>query len=190
MNLVFQVITLASICIWVLANLFYPASLSDEPVTSVLLRGTNATIINGSEQHGAMYFVTATSVEDTNRLEGRLKEVENRNNELKNQLKDVQTALSDLALAKYSAVIPNGNIPKVVHQTYSSTDLPLNYQTWRNDCISKNPEWEFKLWTDDDNSKLVSDHYPHLVDWRKVNKKKDDLVKLLYLHKFGGECSL
>jgi mannosyltransferase OCH1-like enzyme len=80
-------------------------------------------------------------------------------------------------------------IPKIVHQTYKTRDLPSNYREWRQSCIDLNPDWEFKIWTDDDNQNLVQMHYPHLLSIynnydRKI--KKIDMVRYLMLDHYGG----
>lgn len=52
-----------------------------------------------------------------------------------------------------------------------------------------NPDWEFKLWTDEENLQLVEMHYPELLDlYKGYNQKikQIDMVRILYLHKFGG----
>lgn len=52
-----------------------------------------------------------------------------------------------------------------------------------------NPDWEFKLWTDDDNLKLISEYYPELLELYNsydANIKRIDMIRFLYLHKFGG----
>jgi mannosyltransferase OCH1-like enzyme len=80
-------------------------------------------------------------------------------------------------------------IPKIIHQTYKSNDLPHHFKVWREECIRLNPEWEFKLWTDEDNLQLVEEHYPHMLelynsyDWYI---KRVDMARYLILHKFGG----
>mmetsp|Transcript_27338 Transcript_27338/g.57718 ORF Transcript_27338/g.57718 Transcript_27338/m.57718 type:complete len:320 (+) Transcript_27338:52-1011(+) len=80
-------------------------------------------------------------------------------------------------------------IPRIVHQTYKSTSLPPNFQSWRDECIAQNPTWEFRIWTDEDNLRLVQEHYPHflaLYEGYDSNIKRIDMVRFLYLHKFGG----
>jgi len=80
-------------------------------------------------------------------------------------------------------------IPRIVHQTYKTTDLPPNFKSWRDTCIARNPEWEFKIWTDDDNLQLVKEYYPSMLDLYQsynINIKRIDMVRYLYLHKFGG----
>ena len=80
-------------------------------------------------------------------------------------------------------------IPKIVHQEYKDEDLPANMKAWREGCMRLNPDWEFKLWTDDMNQQLIEEDYPHLLDLyngydQKI--KRIDMIRFVYLHKFGG----
>lgn len=80
-------------------------------------------------------------------------------------------------------------IPHIVHQSYSTTSLPASFTTFRNSCIHLSPSWEFKLWTNTDNRELVATEYPHLLDLYdsyNVKIKRIDMVRYLYLHKYGG----
>ena len=58
--------------------------------------------------------------------------------------------------AKVEAV----NIPKIIHQTGKSHILDektrLRVETW----TSRNPEWNYRFWTDDDIDQFVKDSYP------------------------------
>mmetsp|Transcript_27782 Transcript_27782/g.58700 ORF Transcript_27782/g.58700 Transcript_27782/m.58700 type:complete len:355 (+) Transcript_27782:147-1211(+) len=82
-----------------------------------------------------------------------------------------------------------GKIPKIVHQEWKSRELPPNFKVWNDECIAQNPDWEFRLWTDDDNLKLVEEHYPQLLKlYHNYTEKikRIDMIRFLYLHKFGG----
>ncbi|MBN1364690.1 MAG: hypothetical protein JW976_07800 [Syntrophaceae bacterium] len=51
------------------------------------------------------------------------------------------------------------------------------------------PDWEFRLWTDDDNMLLVERDYPDFLSLYKSYDYpvlKADFARILYLHKFGG----
>ena len=80
-------------------------------------------------------------------------------------------------------------LPRIIHQTYKSNDLPENFRTWRDECKMLNPCWEFKLWTDDDNLNLVKTFYPELLplyEGYDVAIKRIDAVRYMMLHKYGG----
>lgn len=62
-------------------------------------------------------------------------------------------------------------------------------QAWREECRRINPDWEFKLWTKISNRQFVEENYPELLglyDGYSQGIKRIDMVRLLYLHHFGG----
>ena len=80
-------------------------------------------------------------------------------------------------------------IPKIIHQTYKSRTLPTDYKLWREQCMTLNPTWTFKLWTDSDNREFVANVYPELLslyDNYNANIKRIDMVRYLYLDTIGG----
>mmetsp|Transcript_258 Transcript_258/g.492 ORF Transcript_258/g.492 Transcript_258/m.492 type:complete len:421 (+) Transcript_258:66-1328(+) len=93
-----------------------------------------------------------------------------------------------------AAATSNNNphaIPKIIHQEWKTTDLPYNLRLWRDECIRINaPDgWEFKLWTKEDNLNLIKEHYPELLGlYNGYNQgiKRIDMIRFVYLHKFGG----
>ena len=97
-----------------------------------------------------------------------------------------QLSFSDTVLVKLKK---EEEIPRIVHQTYSSRNLPLKYAAWQKSCIDLHPNWEFKLWTDQDLDDLVQNEYPWLLErytgfsnW--VNRV--DLARYMILYKYGG----
>lgn len=80
-------------------------------------------------------------------------------------------------------------IPKIAHQEWKDENIPPHMKIWRDECIRLNPNWEFKLWTKDENLMLVQEHYPKLLDLYNGYSqgiKRIDMIRFLYLHKFGG----
>ena len=81
-------------------------------------------------------------------------------------------------------------MPKIVHQTWKGCgDAPERQAQWRHDCMRLNPGWTFWLWSDEDNRKLVEEHYPSylgMYDEYDVNIKRIDAARLFILHRFGG----
>ncbi|KAI2505201.1 glycosyltransferase [Fragilaria crotonensis] len=80
-------------------------------------------------------------------------------------------------------------VPRIVHQTYKSHDLPENFRMWRDECQRLNPCWEFRLWTDEDNLDLVRTSFPELLptyEGYNLNIKRIDAARFMMLHKFGG----
>lgn len=80
---------------------------------------------------------------------------------------------------------------KIIHQTWKDYNVPRHIyrESWQESWKNMNPDWEYKFWTDEDNERLVRDHYP--MFWEtfqniEIGVVKSDLCRLLYLHKYGG----
>ncbi|MEN0053135.1 MAG: glycosyltransferase [Mucilaginibacter sp.] len=80
-------------------------------------------------------------------------------------------------------------IPKVLHQTWKSTDVPEHFamltETWK----EHHPDWEYNLWTDKTNREFIGDYWPGFIaqyDSYTNNIQRVDAVRYLILLKFGG----
>jgi hypothetical protein len=81
------------------------------------------------------------------------------------------------------------SIPKILHQSWKSKDLPFKFQQWSEGCRIKHPDWEWVLWTDDDNLNLVRQYYPWLEKTYRALPAgiyRADLVRSLCMYTFGG----
>ena len=103
--------------------------------------------------------------------------------------------LSDAELLDPAAVAlgwrqPSTAIPRVLHQSWSSRNVPNvlrmnNMRTWQ----EMQPEWGYELHTDADNTALVKERYPWLADAfanQMSHINRADVARLLYMHAFGG----
>lgn len=81
------------------------------------------------------------------------------------------------------------DIPKVIHQTWKTSELPATFQRWSQtwkDCL---PEWEFKLHTDEDNREIFAKHFPELLsmyDSYPEGIMRADVSRLAYMATDGG----
>jgi hypothetical protein len=80
---------------------------------------------------------------------------------------------------------------KIIHQTWQTSEVPdADYpHVWQESWKTHHPDWEYRLWTDEDNERLVRDHYPQFLEgYRSLSKGviKSDIARALLLHKFGG----
>ncbi|MCX2431618.1 glycosyltransferase family 32 protein [Pedobacter sp. GR22-10] len=79
-------------------------------------------------------------------------------------------------------------IPKIIHQTWKTSELPTDLrllsETWR----AKHPNWSFKLWTDKMNEEFISKQFPDFLDQYRSysNIQKVDAVRYLILFVYGG----
>jgi len=62
------------------------------------------------------------------------------------------------------------NIPKIIHQTYYHKNLPVEIQQNVNYLKSLNPDWEYRLYDDNDIEAYIEKHYPQLLRiYNKIN---------------------
>jgi len=101
----------------------------------------------------------------------------------------------------YLPILPNVEnkpivqiLPKIIHQTWKTTQLPANFASWSHHCReihsdSSNDEWQYLLWTDDDNRRFLALHYPWFLetyDNYDVHIKRVDAIRYFLLYYFGG----
>lgn len=80
-------------------------------------------------------------------------------------------------------------IPKLLHQSWKSSALPIKFEQWSDSCRRQHPDWEWVLWTDEDNLTLVKSYTPWLVDTYlslPSNIYRADLARNVYMFIFGG----
>jgi len=80
-------------------------------------------------------------------------------------------------------------IPKIIHQTYKSRDLPEDLKKWHEKVKMLHPAWEIKFWTDEDNIQLVEQHFPHLLEMYirlPYTIMRVDIVRYMYMLVYGG----
>src|SRR5690606_25109495 len=80
-------------------------------------------------------------------------------------------------------------IPRILHQTWKTAEVPGEWAgsaaSWR----THHPEWQHRLWTDEDNRAFVAEHYPALLeayDAYPYAIMRADAVRYCLLHHFGG----
>lgn len=81
------------------------------------------------------------------------------------------------------------SIPKIIHQTWATAHLPEPLKSYRTSWIDLHPTYQFPLYTDADNDRLVAEHYPEFATaYHGLNRtiQKVDMVRWMYLHLFGG----
>ena len=80
-------------------------------------------------------------------------------------------------------------MPKLFHQSWSTTSLPAKFEQWSLSCREMNPDFEWVLWTDEDNRRLVKKYAPQFLakyDRLKSEIYRADAVRNLYMFVFGG----
>jgi hypothetical protein len=82
-----------------------------------------------------------------------------------------------------------GKLPKIIHQTWKDGMLPSRWCKYFDNWHENHPDFLHVLWTDNDNDNLVEQYYPEFLmyyQWLPLMIQKTDLVRLMYLHRFGG----
>ena len=81
-------------------------------------------------------------------------------------------------------------IPKIIHQIWvgpkKKPDIWID--TFKKDYINDNPEWDYKLW-DDENILELFDEFPTMLKIYNIEPTyngKSDLLRYLILYKYGG----
>jgi len=80
-------------------------------------------------------------------------------------------------------------IPKIIHQTWKSQDIPKHLRGYQESWLRNHPGWEYRLWDDAANETLIAEHYPEFLDYYQRATPRIlgiDMVRLAYLHRYGG----
>ena len=111
----------------------------------------------------------------------------------------VVSGLED-AITKSELPSPNSNrvsdgsqmIPKIIHQTYINTSIPLVWQEAQQSCLDLHkPEdgWEYKLWTDDLMDDFIRKEYSWFLETFEGYKypiERADAIRYFVLTHYGG----
>ena len=81
------------------------------------------------------------------------------------------------------------SIPKIFHQSWINETMPTKFEDWSNSCRGANSEWEWVLWTDEDNRKMVEKYAPWFLqtyEFLQTEIYRADAARNIYMHVFGG----
>jgi mannosyltransferase OCH1-like enzyme len=88
-----------------------------------------------------------------------------------------------------SETVKDSSIPKIIHQTWKTTEIPEKFRIWRESWVKTHSDWTMILWTDADNQLLIEKYYPEVLHLYKsfyLEIERVDFSRLLYLHRYGG----
>lgn len=80
-------------------------------------------------------------------------------------------------------------IPRILHQTWKSSDIPPPLARFSARFRELNPDFEYRLWTDAQNDAFVRDEFPRYYRlYRSFSRGiyRADVARILYLLRFGG----
>jgi hypothetical protein len=80
-------------------------------------------------------------------------------------------------------------IPHIIHQSWKTTRVRRQWRRFQKKLVRLHPTWEYRFWTDQDNDRLVKDHYPEYLTLYKnapLPVDRADIARYLYMHACGG----
>lgn len=80
-------------------------------------------------------------------------------------------------------------IPKLIHQTAKTAELPPKAVVYRQKLLELHPDWTYRLWTDADNLQFVRQEFPDFYDvfvGLPKNIMRADVIRYLLLYRLGG----
>ncbi len=92
----------------------------------------------------------------------------------------------------YERAIPGEAIPKVIHYTWKSRELTPFFRECKQTIESHHPQWQHKLWLDEDMLTLVDQSFPQYSERFRLLPKfimRVDTFRYMLLHAHGGVYS-
>ena len=82
-------------------------------------------------------------------------------------------------------------IPKIIHQTYVNSSIPPIWQEAQASCLAihQEPDWEYKLWTDQSSLEFIAAEYPWFLETFENYPfpiQRADAIRYFVLAHFGG----
>jgi glycosyltransferase involved in cell wall biosynthesis len=81
------------------------------------------------------------------------------------------------------------SIPRVLHQTWRSREIPERWQRFQRSWQDHNPDWEYRFWTDAAGRDFLSSHFPWILpvyDAFPEPIMRADALRYFLLAHFGG----
>lgn len=88
-----------------------------------------------------------------------------------------------------STLVVPCRIPKIIHQTWKTKEVPPHWQPSQDAWKKYHPDWEYKLWTDEDNRAFVQKHFPWFLrtfDSFPYGIQRADAIRYCILNVYGG----
>ncbi|EDO15350.1 hypothetical protein Kpol_457p1 [Vanderwaltozyma polyspora DSM 70294] len=80
-------------------------------------------------------------------------------------------------------------IPKIIHQTYKTEEIPEHWKEGQQRCIDLHPDYEYILWTDEMALQFIKNEYPWFLETFKSYKypiERADAIRYFVLVHYGG----
>lgn len=83
----------------------------------------------------------------------------------------------------------NASTPKIIHQIALGNANLTKYEAAIHSCRYIHPDWQYRLWTDENATAFISEHYPlvlpHYTRYPQ-NIQRANILRYALLHRFGG----
>lgn len=80
-------------------------------------------------------------------------------------------------------------MPHIIHQSWKTPELPVNFQAFSESWQRHHPEWRYILWSDEENRELAKRHFPWFLetyDSFDVPVMRADTARYMYMYVYGG----
>lgn len=80
-------------------------------------------------------------------------------------------------------------VPKIIHQTWKSAEVPAQWKAYQQKVKEFHPEWEYRLWTDAEIDDFVKTEFPDFYPVFSGLPKhimRVDVIRYLIMYKIGG----
>lgn len=80
-------------------------------------------------------------------------------------------------------------IPKIIHQTYKTVDIPEHWKEGQQRCKDLHPDYKYILWTDQMALDFIEENFPWFLDQFKSYKypiERADAIRYFVLLTYGG----
>jgi mannosyltransferase OCH1-like enzyme len=80
-------------------------------------------------------------------------------------------------------------IPRIIHQTWDTQDIPQDLAPWVKTWKQHNPDWEYWFWTPIEVEHLLQEKYPEYLELYysyNYNVFRSDMMRYFIMDSFGG----
>lgn len=80
-------------------------------------------------------------------------------------------------------------IPRIIHQTWKTANIPGEWREFHETWRRHHPDWEIRVWTDEDNRQLIEQEHPWFLstyDSFERDIQRVDAAKYFILYTHGG----
>ena len=80
-------------------------------------------------------------------------------------------------------------IPKIIHQTWKTKNLPVDFKNYSSAWKNLHPTWDYRLYDDNDCLFIVKKYFPQFLDTYlnlPIPVMKADMFRYMIIYQFGG----